>query len=203
MPASPSRSQDNGGTANGGIDLDPSPNTITVNVTPVNDAPVIDLLSAGGVQVTATTASFTENGGAITVAPQLTLLDVDSPTLAGATVTLTDPQTGDVLSLQGQAGTTGTLASGIAFSISGSSVTFSHGSSLTNYQDALKLVQFNNTIINPSTTDRTFSFQVDDGGGANNLANATATVTVGRSIMRRKSPFPAPRSLSLRTARCP
>ena len=34
-------------------------------------------------------------------------------------------------------------------------------------------------MVNPSTTDRTFSFQVDDGGGANNLASATATVTVG------------------------
>ena len=32
--------QDNGGTANGGVDLDPTANTITVNVTPVNDAPV-------------------------------------------------------------------------------------------------------------------------------------------------------------------
>ena len=31
--------QDNGGTANGGIDLDASPNTITFNVTSVNDAP--------------------------------------------------------------------------------------------------------------------------------------------------------------------
>ena len=31
--------QDNGGTANGGVDLDQSPNTITLNVTPVNDAP--------------------------------------------------------------------------------------------------------------------------------------------------------------------
>src|SRR5436190_2220982 len=31
--------QDDGGTANGGIDLDPTPNTLTVNVTPVNDAP--------------------------------------------------------------------------------------------------------------------------------------------------------------------
>ncbi len=31
--------QDNGGTANGGSDLDPTPNTITVNVTAVNDAP--------------------------------------------------------------------------------------------------------------------------------------------------------------------
>ena len=34
--------QDNGGTLNGGVDLDPTPNTITINVTPVNDAPVLD-----------------------------------------------------------------------------------------------------------------------------------------------------------------
>jgi len=32
--------QDDGGTANGGVDLDPTPNTLTINVTPVNDAPV-------------------------------------------------------------------------------------------------------------------------------------------------------------------
>src|SRR6185312_2952978 len=31
--------QDNGGTANSGVDLDPSANTITINVTSVNDAP--------------------------------------------------------------------------------------------------------------------------------------------------------------------
>jgi hypothetical protein len=33
--------QDNGGTANGGVDLDQSANTMTVNVTAVNDAPVL------------------------------------------------------------------------------------------------------------------------------------------------------------------
>ena len=31
--------QDDGGTANGGVDLDQSPNTMTINVTAVNDAP--------------------------------------------------------------------------------------------------------------------------------------------------------------------
>ena len=31
--------RDNGGTANGGVRLDPTPNTITIHVTPVNDAP--------------------------------------------------------------------------------------------------------------------------------------------------------------------
>ena len=34
--------KDNGGTASGGADLDPSPNTLTINVTPVNDAPVAE-----------------------------------------------------------------------------------------------------------------------------------------------------------------
>ena len=33
--------QDNGGTANGGVDLDQSANTMTANVTAVNDAPTI------------------------------------------------------------------------------------------------------------------------------------------------------------------
>src|SRR5205807_615194 len=32
--------QDDGGTANGGVDLDQSPNTLTINVTSVNDPPV-------------------------------------------------------------------------------------------------------------------------------------------------------------------
>ena len=43
--------QDDGGTANGGVDLDPSPNTITINVTPVNDAPAgsdATVTTAGG-----------------------------------------------------------------------------------------------------------------------------------------------------------
>jgi hypothetical protein len=31
--------QDDGGTANGGVDLDPSPNTLTINVQSANDAP--------------------------------------------------------------------------------------------------------------------------------------------------------------------
>ena len=153
--------------------------TATINITAVNDAPVIDLLTTAGVQTTAITAAFTESGGAVTVAPQLTLADVDSTTAAGATVTLTNAQTGDVLSLQGQAGTSGTLAGGIGFSISGSTVTFSNVSLLANYQAALQLVQFNNTSVSPITTDRSFAFQIDDGGVVNNLANATATVTIG------------------------
>jgi hypothetical protein len=50
--------QDNGGTANGGIDLDQSADTITLDVNPSNDAPA-------GTNVTKT---LTEDGGAYTIA---------------------------------------------------------------------------------------------------------------------------------------
>ncbi|WRH69045.1 MAG: Ig-like domain-containing protein [Planktothrix sp. GU0601_MAG3] len=38
-PTLPSKFQDDGGIANGGVNLDPVANTITIDVTPVNDAP--------------------------------------------------------------------------------------------------------------------------------------------------------------------
>ena len=53
--------QDNGGTANGGVNLDQSPNTMTVNVISVNDAPTgTDSLVATDedTQYTFTTANF-------------------------------------------------------------------------------------------------------------------------------------------------
>ncbi|MEA2944009.1 MAG: large repetitive protein, partial [Bradyrhizobium sp.] len=50
--------QDNGGTANGGVDTDPSANTLTINVTPVNDPPSF---TAGANQTVA------EDAGAQTV----------------------------------------------------------------------------------------------------------------------------------------
>ena len=40
--------QDSGGTANGGIDTDPSANTVTFNVGAVNDAPTVAAVSASG-----------------------------------------------------------------------------------------------------------------------------------------------------------
>ena len=68
--------QDNGGTANGGVDLDPTPNTITVNVTAVNDAPTATNLSAPETYTEDTPLNLTD----------IVVSDVDS---ANVTVTLT------------------------------------------------------------------------------------------------------------------
>src|SRR5205085_3860771 len=57
--------QDDGGTVSGGVDLDASPNTITVNVTSVNDAPAgtnhtVTLLEDGSYTFTAADFGFTD-----------------------------------------------------------------------------------------------------------------------------------------------
>lgn len=54
--------QDDGGTAGGGIDLDPTPNTITFNVTSVNDAPAGANKTVGVVKDTVYTFSIADFG---------------------------------------------------------------------------------------------------------------------------------------------
>ena len=60
--------------------LDSAPATDTINVTPVNDAPVV---TAGH------TLNYTENQAATAIDPALTVTDVDSANLASATVQIT------------------------------------------------------------------------------------------------------------------
>jgi len=54
--------QDDGGTANGGADLDPTARTMTVNVTPVNDAPIGRSVSVTALEDTAYVFATTDFG---------------------------------------------------------------------------------------------------------------------------------------------
>ena len=71
--------QDDGGTANGGVDLDPIPNTLTINVTPVNDAPVAEddsYVTSQGTPLTVPAPGVLENDS-----------DVDGDSLSAALAT--------------------------------------------------------------------------------------------------------------------
>jgi hypothetical protein len=77
--------QDNGGTANGGVDLDPTPKTVTVNVTSVNDAPAgtnntVTTLEDTSYTFTTGDFGFTDPSDA----PTNSLLAVKITTLPGA-----------------------------------------------------------------------------------------------------------------------
>ena len=76
--------QDDGGTANGGVDLDQSPNTITINVTSVNDAPAgtnktVTTLEDTAYTFTAADFGFTDPNDA----PANNLLAVEDHHVAG------------------------------------------------------------------------------------------------------------------------
>jgi VCBS repeat-containing protein len=100
------------------------------------------------------TGSFTEGGGSVRIADtDLTLVDVDTATLDGMTIRLTNAQLGDVLSLS--AALPSGIASAIDTSIPGEiRLNLSGSATLANYRTALDLVRFNNTSDTPVATQR-------------------------------------------------
>ena len=140
---------------------------------------MVDLVTGGGVDNTATTATFSEGAGppstTVLALPNLDLADVDSADLTGATVTVTDFVSGqDVLTVSGS--TSGSIG-GVNFSVSASGViTFSGTASVTAYETAIQAVQYNNSSENPAPGARHFEVQVTDGTDASTIATATVNV---------------------------
>ncbi|PKO91950.1 MAG: hypothetical protein CVU15_10250, partial [Betaproteobacteria bacterium HGW-Betaproteobacteria-1] len=141
--------------------------TATISVSLAN-ASEIDLdASAAG---TGFASTFIENGAAVSIADtDISITDIDSTELAGATITLTNAQAGDALAV-------GALPSSISFSIVGNVVTLSGTASLADYQAAIQAVTFSNNTANPDATPRLIEVVVTDGTGSSNVAIATIDV---------------------------
>ncbi|MFK4723649.1 VCBS repeat-containing protein [Bradyrhizobium niftali] len=137
--------------------------TDTINVTPVNDAPVV---------VAGHTLNYTENQAATAIDPALTVSDVDSANLSSATVQITGNYVNgqDVLGFTNQNGITG------SFNAATGTLTLTGSSSVANYQTALDSVTYLNTSDNPSGLARTVTIITND-GTANSVA-VTDTINV-------------------------
>ena len=147
-----------------------------IEVTQVNNtAPVVNLDADDSTVVgTSFRATFTEGGAPIPIADVDTLItDTDSTTLASATITLTDPQAGDLLTA------TLPLPGGITASaydpVTGT-LTLSNVASLADYETALEAIRFSAAGENPVAGSRIVEVVVND--GANNSQAATALLTV-------------------------
>ena len=142
--------------------------TKTVSVTAVNDAPVVT--TSGG------TTAYLENGVPLAIDTGLTVTDIDSTTLTGATIQITGNYANgqDLLSFTNIVPITGS-----AFVAATGTLTLSGTDTVANYQAALRTVKYSNSSDNPSSANRTVTFQVNDGGAVNNLSNlATKLVSV-------------------------
>ncbi|QOZ14196.1 hypothetical protein XI02_03235 [Bradyrhizobium sp. CCBAU 21365] len=150
-------------TTNDGT-LDSSPVTDTINVTPVNDPPVV---TAGH------TLNYTENQAATAFDPAIIVSDVDNATLTGATVQITGNYANgqDVLAFTSQNGITGSFNAGTGM------LTLTGTASVADYQAALASVTYQNTSDNPSGLARTVTIIANDGTATSTPVTGTINVT--------------------------
>jgi hypothetical protein len=150
-------------TANDGIGAGTTTSSITV--VNVNDAPIVT--------PTVPAITYTENAAATTLDGGITVTDVDSANLTGATITISaNYQSGaDVLSFTPVGSVTGSFNAGTGV------LTLSGTDTVANYQTALRSVKFVNTSDNPSAAARTITWVGTDGTTPSTAANTTVNVT--------------------------
>ena len=155
---------------------DVAPNTLTVSVTAVNDAPVITPIAPD--------VTFVEGGLAQVIDATGTITDIDSSNFDGGvlTVSITQNGTADDHVLignfgtgPGQVGTTGSTVTygGIVIgTFSGGSsgfaplvISFNSSATQAAVQEVYRSIQFNNVSDTPSTSTRQITFGLTDGDG--------------------------------------
>ncbi|HEX8126840.1 MAG TPA: Ig-like domain-containing protein [Allosphingosinicella sp.] len=171
---------DDGSTANSGEIIDASPNTFSATILAGNAAPVLDLDADDSNTVgTGFASSYTEGGAAARIGDvDVSIIDSDSgDDIVSATVTITNPETGDKLNV-------GTLPATVT--VDGSStdtvvkLVAAAGTSRADFEAAIEAITYSNTGDDPTdkgtNTTRSISVVVNDGTGNSNVATATVSV---------------------------
>ena len=138
---------------------------VSITVQGANDAPATDLNgpSAGG----GSAATFTEDAGAVVIAPAAAMADIDDTNMESMTVTLTNRPDGnslESLSLNAVA-TAAAAAAGLTVSYAALTgvLSISGSASKAIYETVLDGVRYNNTDQDPDTTARIVNVVVNDG----------------------------------------
>ncbi len=136
-----------------------------IQISAVDDPPVV---------TTTGTLTYLENTGSQVIDPTaLTVEDVDSPNLKGATIKITNFNPGeDVLSFVDGFGITGIWSSGTGI------LELSGTTTIANYQDALRSITYKNSSLTPTAGDRTVQFTVNDATSTSAPANHIVKVTL-------------------------
>ena len=141
--------------------------TVTVTITGANDLPVIS-------NVETSPLSYQAQTPAVTITSSLTISDDDDSTMSGATVSITSgfSSASDVLTFTNQNGITG------SYKASTGVLTLSGNASLSDYQTALRSVEFSTSDSSASPAARVVSFTVTDSVGATSTSTAQRTINV-------------------------
>gem|GEM_PF-5603366 len=138
-----------------------------------NSAPQLDL--NGSVSGLNYTTNF--QGTSIAISNNLTLQDTNNETLQGASITITNLQDGIAETLSVNLGQTNINAN---YNPANGALILTGEDTVTNYQQVLQTVRYNNIADNPTETNRILEFVVSDGEVFSNVSNLVATtVTFG------------------------
>ena len=178
-----------------------APATVTITVN--NAAPVVDLNGpAAGINFGP--IAFTEGAGFTPIVDpaQLTVTDTDSPDLASATVTITNPldQPSEGLGLTcpdvPPACSGAILVGDFSFTVATGTLVITRNAPLADYQALLRTVTYGNASTNPTTTPRLITFVVDDGIDP---SSPVAQVTVNLTATNNAPTITAPVSVVTNT----
>ncbi|MFN8794191.1 MAG: tandem-95 repeat protein [Betaproteobacteria bacterium] len=152
--------------SDGGPELDPTPNTLSFDITPVDDAPTLTLSTAG--------SSWVEGQSPVMLDAALTLGDVDHTLLGGASVAIAGGFTaGDRLHVTPPVGVIA------GYNHNTGVLTLTGQATLADYQAALRSVAFSSDSEHPTSagTTRTVSWTVSDGALGSPVQTSTVSVT--------------------------
>jgi T1SS-143 domain-containing protein len=179
--------QDNGGTANSGVDLDPTPATMTVNVTAVNDGPTFSGLDNA--------PSHTEGGAAVVLDSNALLADIEldaANNYSSATLTLARNGGASSQDVFGAIGTLSFSGANVVLSavtvgtftnVGGTLVITFNGNATSARVDSVlqQLTYANNSDTPPASVQVNYTFSDGNAGaqGTGGALNATGSITVG------------------------
>ena len=148
----------------------------TLDITPVNDAPVIDLDSdnSSGAASGFFQTSYTAGSGFVSIVDpsDAILSDIDSTTLQSLTIQITNLQDGS------DEGLAATVGAGISQSYDSSTGTLvlTGPASAADFEQALQSLAYNNASTTPDLTNRLITIVANDGANTSNIVSTTIIV---------------------------
>jgi uncharacterized repeat protein (TIGR01451 family) len=131
----------------------------------LNSAPALDLSAA--LSGTGYTTNYTPGGAAVAIAAADDTIIDDGTTIVSATITLTNPQSGDILAVASLP--PGVTTTGFA----GGVMTLTGSATLAQYQLAIRSILYSNSLGSPSLVDRIITVVVNDSFANSNTATTT------------------------------
>ncbi|RMH45772.1 MAG: hypothetical protein D6688_05730, partial [Alphaproteobacteria bacterium] len=124
--------------------------------------------------------TWTVGNGAVPIETAVTVTDPDTTMLQSATITLTNPQTGDVVAANTM---DAAWPAGIMATVTGTTVMLTGAATAADYQTAIGLVTFDNTDTTPTVaTQRVFEVVVNDGLADSPVYTALVDIQGGAPI---------------------